>query len=203
MKREDITKLFPEATDEQVSALLDINSHDIGKAKAGGDKLQADLEAANATLKAAQDTIKALEAAKGDAAKLKTELDGYKAAEEQRKAAETAAQLRAAVEARFNTAVGERAFLHDFVRKGVLDEFEKALAAPENKGKGDKELFEAITKDKGFFASQNPPPINMGGAKIITDQTDKEKFQKMTLYEQSIWANEHPAEYAAIYKQEG
>ena len=33
MTREDITKQFPEATKEQISALLDIHSADIGKAK--------------------------------------------------------------------------------------------------------------------------------------------------------------------------
>ena len=35
MKREDIANIFPEASQEQISALLDINSADIGNAKAG------------------------------------------------------------------------------------------------------------------------------------------------------------------------
>ena len=35
MTREQIKKLFPEATDEQVDAILDANSKDIGKAKQG------------------------------------------------------------------------------------------------------------------------------------------------------------------------
>ena len=51
MKREDIAKLFEGATDEQISALFDINSQDIGKAKRGSEKLQADLDAANDALK--------------------------------------------------------------------------------------------------------------------------------------------------------
>ena len=34
MKREDVTKIFEGATDEQINALLDVNSADIGKAKA-------------------------------------------------------------------------------------------------------------------------------------------------------------------------
>ena len=40
MKREDILKQFPEATKEQIDALLDINSQDIGKAKADTDDLK-------------------------------------------------------------------------------------------------------------------------------------------------------------------
>ena len=37
-------------------------------------------------------------------------------------------QARAALESRFNAVVGDRKFVHDFVRQGVLGEFEKALA---------------------------------------------------------------------------
>lgn len=35
MTREQVKKLFPEATEEQISAVLDANSADIGKAKKG------------------------------------------------------------------------------------------------------------------------------------------------------------------------
>jgi hypothetical protein len=200
MKREDITKTFPEATDEQVSALLDINSGDIGKAKKGAEKLQADLDTANATLKAAQDTIEGLEASKGDTSKLQQQLDAYKTAEAERKAAETTAQLRAAVEARFNAQVGERAFVHEFVRKGALDEFEKALGDKTNAGKGDKDLFDALTTDKGFFATQNPP-ANMGGANTNIDkETDKDKYFKMPLVKQMEFANAHPEQVAEFMK---
>jgi hypothetical protein len=199
MKREDITKLFEGATDDQVSALLDINSRDIGKAKGDTQKLQADLDAANAALAKAGDTIKVLETSKGDAEKLQTEIDKYKTAEAERKATEVAAQLRAAVETRFDAVVGERKFLHDMVRKGVLDDFEKALADGANKGKGDKEIFETLTKDKGFFASQNPP-ANMGGIRNFDTETDKEKFGKMSLYEQMRFANEHPEQAAEFMK---
>lgn len=36
MTREQVKKLFPEATEEQINAILDANSADIGKAKKGG-----------------------------------------------------------------------------------------------------------------------------------------------------------------------
>ena len=52
MKREDITKHFPEATDEQINALLDINSTDIGKAKKERDTYKSQLEAVQEKLKA-------------------------------------------------------------------------------------------------------------------------------------------------------
>ena len=81
MRKEDINRIFEGATDEQVKALLDINSADItkalGKQKSDGEKLQADLDAANAALADAKSTIANLEAAKGDTDKLQKELDEY------------------------------------------------------------------------------------------------------------------------------
>ena len=51
MKREDISKLFPNATEEQISALLDINSTDIGKVKKERDDYKSQLDTVQAKLK--------------------------------------------------------------------------------------------------------------------------------------------------------
>ncbi len=51
MKREDISKLFPNATDEQINALLDINSADIGKVKKERDTYKSELETVQGKLK--------------------------------------------------------------------------------------------------------------------------------------------------------
>lgn len=68
MTREDIKKHFPEATEEQISGLLDINSKDIGKHKTAADTAAADLKKAN-------ETIAALEKNKQDAAALQKTID--------------------------------------------------------------------------------------------------------------------------------
>lgn len=72
MKRTDITALFPEATDEQIKTLMDINGNDINTAKRGVEELQASLTeaqakltaqtTAEADLAAAQEKISALQA---------------------------------------------------------------------------------------------------------------------------------------------
>lgn len=72
MKRTDITALFPEATDEQIKTLMDINGNDINTAKRGVEELQASLTEAQAKLTAqttaeadlvaAQEKISALQA---------------------------------------------------------------------------------------------------------------------------------------------
>ena len=54
MKRTDITGLFPDATAEQINALMDINGADINSAKAGFADLQTQLATANATIEQLQ-----------------------------------------------------------------------------------------------------------------------------------------------------
>lgn len=203
MKREDVRSLFADATDEQVKTLLDINSADITKAlvKQSGEvtTLQGKVATLEGQLTTATTTITNLEANKGDTVALQKQIDEYKAAEETRKVTEATAQLRATIEARFNTAVGERAFLHDFVRNGVLEEFIKALDLADNKGKGDADVLDAITKDKGYFASRHPP-ANMGSTRNTDHVTDKAKFDALSLYEQMLFAREHPEQAAEFMK---
>jgi hypothetical protein len=84
MKRDDITSLFPDATQEQIDKIMSINGNDINKAKGDSEALKTQLAEANTALEA-------LKTASGDggelaqikqlAASLKTELDGMKAAE--------------------------------------------------------------------------------------------------------------------------
>lgn len=165
MRKDDIIRLFPEASDEQVKSLLDINSADIthalDKRKGETDRLQSDLDAANAALAQANETIKGLEAAKGDTAKLQEEIERYKRADEERKAAEQKAAAQRELEERFSAACGDRKFIHDLVRRGVMEDFGRALNDRANRGKSDAEVFAALTKDQNFFASQNPPAENM------------------------------------------
>lgn len=145
-----------------IDAIMTENGKDIEAAKAKF----ADYEQNKADLKKANDTIAELEKNKGDVATLQKTIDDYKAADEQRKEDEKKAAARAEVEARFAKALGDkREFSHDYIRAGVLGDFEKALAAEENKGKGDTEIFDALTKDKdGIFKSQAQMQAQMGGA---------------------------------------
>lgn len=64
MKRTDITALFPDATDEQIKALMDINGADINKAKQGVTDLQNKLTQANATIEELQQGVAGLEEAR-------------------------------------------------------------------------------------------------------------------------------------------
>lgn len=52
MKRTDITALFPDATDEQIKTIMDLNGADINKAKGDLDELKTKLATANDELAA-------------------------------------------------------------------------------------------------------------------------------------------------------
>ena len=151
---EDLESLLT-SLDEQIKALLDINSADIGKARGNAAKVQEDLDAALAT-------ISELKANAEDSEKLKQRIAEFEQAEADRKEAEKKAAERAELEERFGAVSGEKKYIHDMVREGVLNDFGKALLDKANRGKSDAEIFDALTKDKGYFASENPP-ANMGG----------------------------------------
>jgi hypothetical protein len=156
MTREDIKKHFPEATDEQISGLLDINSKDIGKHKTAAETAQKEL-------KEAKDTIENLEKNKQDTAALQKTIDDYKAADEKRQADAKAAAERAERLGRFDKAHAEaskdRKWLNDFTRDGIFSQFEKALADDANKGKSDVQIYNSIINDDkgvkpGLFEAQ-------------------------------------------------
>lgn len=156
MKREDIKKIFPDATEEQLKGLLDINTADIGKAKGDLETVKADLEKANGTLREYETTIADMKkSAEGneDFKKKFEDLEQRIAdekAEAERKAKEEAEE--AEYSNRFKTVVGEQKWRDALTEKAVYAEFKTALQDEANKGKGDKDILAALTQDKEYFA---------------------------------------------------
>lgn len=156
MKREDIKKIFPDATEEQLKGLLDINTADIGKAKGEFEAVKADLEKANGTLKEYETTIADMKkSAEGneDFKKKFEELEQRIAdekAEAEKKAKEEAEE--AEYSNRFKTVVGEQKWRDALTEKAVYAEFKTALQDEANKGKGDKDILAVLTQDKDYFA---------------------------------------------------
>lgn len=156
MKREDIKKFFPDATEEQMKGLLDINTADIGRAKADLETVRADLEKANGTLKEYETTIADLKkSAEGneDFKKKFEDLEqriAVEKAEAEKKVKEEAEE--AEYSNRFKTVVGEQKWRDELTEKAVYAEFKTALQDEANKGKGDKDILTALTQDKEYFA---------------------------------------------------
>lgn len=156
MKREDIKKFFPDATEEQLKGLLDINTADIGKAKGELEAVKVDLEKANGTLREYETTIADLKKSAECNEDFKKKFEEL----EQRIADEKAeAEKKAKAEAeeaeysnRFKTVVGEQKWRDVLTEKAVYAEFKTALQDETNKGKGDKDILAALTQDKEYFA---------------------------------------------------
>lgn len=127
-------------------------------------KYEADVKKAKDELKTAKETIATLEANKGDMDTLQAELEKYRQADEARQKAEQEAAAHAALVERFGKVKGDREFSSKFAEAGLLDEFNKAINDPANTGKGDKELFDALTKDAaGLFKNPQQEPVKVPG----------------------------------------
>ena len=156
MKREDIKKFFPDATEEQLKGLLDINTADIGKAKGELEAVKAALEKANGTLKEYETTIADLKKSAECNEDFKKKFEDLEQriadekAEAEKKAKEEAEE--AEYSNRFKTVVGEQKWRDELTEKAVYAEFKTALQDEANKGKGDKDILAALTQDKEYFA---------------------------------------------------
>lgn len=127
-------------------------------------KYDADVKKAKDELKTAKETIATLEANKGDMDALQAELEKYRQADEARQKADQEAAAHAALVERFGKVKGDREFSSQFAESGLLDAFNKAISDPANTGKGDKELFDALTKDAaGLFKNPQQEPVKVPG----------------------------------------
>jgi len=166
MTREFIESLIPE-TVEGRAAIVDGIIKEAGKDITREQKKFSDYDTLKTDLASAQTTIAELKAALGDAEALKTKIAEYETKEAQRVEQEAKAAKQRELAQRFTAVRGTVEFIDPDIEAFVLSKFGAAVEDPANKGKGDAELYTALTKDKPFFKSQNPPAPNMGGTGAV------------------------------------
>ena len=89
---------------------------------------------------------------------LKQELQTFKDNEAKRIAAEKAQKEDETLTNNIVSAFGDKKFTNDYVKNGLIADIKSELKKPENVGKGIKEIFDALTKDKeGLFENPNKP----------------------------------------------
>ena len=139
-----------------------------------------------------EDARAALEAARSELETLRSEVERFRAGEQARMAADEEARRRAEVERRFEAAAGNREFLHEYVRKGLLADFAAALEDAANAGKSDAEVFSALTREKKLFRRPEPaaPARARGGG--TERASGGEAFRALPLYEQFLFAQREP-----------
>lgn len=151
MKREEIKAIFPEATDEQLSKILDINGSDVEKVKAKVTALEADIKEKNEAFDKLNTEFEALKSSGADAEEYKTKYEALVAENaakaKQAEADRILAEKNENISNRFSAVLGEKKFSHDAIKAEYLKKFTDALELKENQGRSDADIFHELTKD--------------------------------------------------------
>lgn len=168
MTREDLRKVFENATDEQISQALDINSADIGRAK---KKLEDNIARLTAELTSVSDKLKAYDGVDLDA--LRQQLAAYEQAEQQRKQEAQQQEHERLLHERFDKLNGDRQYVNEFTKTGVYDLFKNAISNADNQGKSDAEIYSALVENKdSIFTNPNAPQtIPPAGGSPVDDMS--------------------------------
>lgn len=98
------------------------------------------------------------------------------------------------------TAFGDKKFTSDYVKNGLIADIKAELSKAENKGKGIKEIFDSLTKDKqGIFENPNKP-TDMPGTGNSNSSITKETFNKMPYMQRVSLKQENPELYQELSK---
>ena len=126
-------------------------SKEIEADKAKREKLETELKEKTESLENLTTEIDTLKASGKNAEEIQAKLDALVAEREaEKKQAEAdriLAEKNADIEKRFVECLGDKKFSHDAIKADYLKKFADALESEEYKGKGDVDIFHALTKD--------------------------------------------------------
>ena len=126
-------------------------SKEIEADKAKREKLETELKEKKESLDNLSKEFEDLKSSNASAEEYKTKYEALvadnEAKEKQAEADRILAEKNADTEKRFNECVGDKKFSHDAIRTSYLKKFAEALESEEYKGKGDTDIFHALTKD--------------------------------------------------------
>lgn len=177
MKREFL-KAIDGLTDEVIDIIMAENGKDVEKEKSKITEIQEKYNAVVKEKANLETKVLELQNSAADADKIKKELETLKdQIEKDKKAAEAkilADKEEAEFSKRFENVLSENTkFVNDLTKEGIYNKFKDAAKSDEYKGKGDKDIFEALTKDvEGIFANPNPPQMPKPGMTIVGDLDD-------------------------------
>ena len=130
MTRDDLRGIIEGITDEQLKAILDINSADIGKAKGSFKEMQMQLEEAKQKMIEDEELRTQFE-------DVKKRLVEYEEKEADRVLSE-----------RFSTVSEKDNFFNELTRQGIENEFRAALQDKDNKDKSDIDIYQGIIEGR-------------------------------------------------------
>lgn len=189
---------------EQVDKILDENSQDIGKAKGDSEKIQKDLDAANAEVKSLKGQIsdrdKQLETLKnstGDVEGMKQEIAKLQADNKAKDDAHAAEIKQLKIDAAIDSALTGAKAKNNTAVKALLKDLDKAELAEDGTIKGLAEQIEALQKSDAYlFDTTTKKQTQVKGAKPgesgNEDGDHGVDTSKMTYSELAAYMAEHP-----------
>lgn len=166
MKREEVKQIFPEATDEQLKAVMDLNGTDVEKVKSKVTALEADLKEKKENFDKLNTEFETLKTANASGEDWKAKFEALQAdnlaKEKQAEADRILKEKTESINNRFNAVLGEKKFNHDAIRDVYLKKFGDALESKEYEGKSDADIFHDLTKDDAT-AFVGVTAVNLGG----------------------------------------
>ena len=126
-------------------------SKEIEADKAKREKLETELKEKKESLDNLSKEFEDLKSSNASAEEYKTKYEALvadnEAKEKQAEADRILAEKNADIEKRFAECLGDKKFSHDAIKADYLKKFADALESEEYKGKGDVDIFHALTKD--------------------------------------------------------
>lgn len=189
---------------EQVDKILDENSQDIGKAKGDSEKIQKDLDAANAEVESLKGQIsdrdKPLETLKnstGDVEGMKQEIAKLQADNKAKDDAHAAEIKQLKIDAAIDSALTGAKAKNNTAVKALLKDLDKAELAEDGTIKGLAEQIEALQKSDAYlFDITTKKQTQVKGAKPgesgNEDGDHGVDTSKMTYSELAAYMAEHP-----------
>lgn len=189
---------------EQVDKILDENSQDIGKAKGDSEKIQKDLDAANAEVESLKGQIsdrdKQLETLKnstGEVEAMKQQIATLQADNKAKDDAHAAEIKQLKIDAAIDSALTGAKAKNNTAVKALLKDLDKAELADDGTIKGLAEQIEALQKSDAYlFDTTTKKKTQVKGAKpgeSGNDDGDHEvDTSKMTYSELAAYMAEHP-----------
>lgn len=155
--------------DENIKKIMAENGKDIEAEKAKTTAVQNELTASKEKLTSYESEITKLKESTADHDKLTAKIAELEKAAADRKAADDKAAADKILADRFNAVAVEKKFVNDITKNGIMAEFGTAISDKANTGKADKDILDALLKDReGILANPNPgvdiPGINTNAA---------------------------------------
>ena len=133
---------------------------EVEKLKSKNDELTAQLADKDNSIKDLNEKIKGYDGKDTDIKALQEKVTEYEQKEKERLENEKKQKEETELKTRFDSLLGENKWKHSDIETGRFMAFKEALNNVDNKGKGDKEIFEAITKDLDCFVNPQQQKIN-------------------------------------------